>query len=148
MVTTAPWAANDFAELLTGPGVFVAVPDGLIGPKISRGARGAEPFARRADLHAFALGRVILDEAELLTLAVDPGQQRRGLGQACLSVFETEARTRGAARAFLEVAATNTAATALYAGNGWVKDGTRRAYYRTENGQIDAIVMSKSLLTP
>ena len=153
MTTTAAWSETDFIDLLTHSGSFLATPHNLTGPEISRGARGAEPLAPRDDevganssLTAFALGRVIADEAELLTLAVDPNYQRVGLGQQCLDAFETAATSAGATRAFLEVAATNSAALALYRRSGWTQDGTRRAYYRTSIGPIDAILMSKSLL--
>ncbi len=136
MEVPAPWSEKDFAELLAAPSVFLSLP--FIGPQVSRGARGAEPLA-------FALGRVILDEAELLTIAVHPDVQRQGYGAATLAAFEAAARGRAASRAFLEVAATNVPARALYARAGWSEDGLRRAYYRAEAGRIDAILMSKTL---
>ena len=93
----------------------------------------------------FALGRVVEDEAELLTLAVSPRAQRKGTGAQCLGAFEREARARGAKRAFLEVAATNIAARALYAKAGWEEGGVRPGYYRADPAPIDAILMSKAL---
>lgn len=96
----------------------------------------------------FALGRVIVDEAELLTLAVAPEARRRGIARHCLSTFENKAESMGATRAFLEVAETNSAARALYQSAGWSEDAIRRDYYRVpEGGTINAIVMSKSLKT-
>ncbi|AZQ69787.1 GNAT family N-acetyltransferase [Silicimonas algicola] len=136
MEVPAPWSEKDFADLLADPAVFLAQP--FIGPEISRGARGAEPLA-------FALGRVALDEAELLTIAVHRDVRRRGLGAETLAAFEAAARGRSASRAFLEVAATNAPARALYARAGWSEDGVRRAYYRAASGRIDAILMSKTL---
>lgn len=123
METPTPWTAQDFRELLVHEGAF----------QISRP-------------HAFALGRVILDEAELLTLATDPDHRRKGFARTCLAGFEVEARARGAVRAHLEVAASNTPACALYESAGWRQTGLRKAYYRGPRGRIDAIVMSKPLL--
>ena len=54
------------------------------------------------DAEGFALGRAILDEAELLTLAVDPPQRRQGLGRRLMQGFEAEAAKRGAVQAYLE----------------------------------------------
>ena len=95
----------------------------------------------------FALGRVTVDEAELVTLAVEPDARRRGLGRRLLSSFENMARGRGATRAFLEVAAENAAARALYTTQGYRESGRRRGYYRTPDGaRIDAILMDKPLI--
>lgn len=95
----------------------------------------------------FALGRVTVDEAELLTLAVAPEARRQGQARRCLEEFERLAHEKGAAHLFLEVAATNDAARALYANAGFREDGMRRGYYRETGGDaIDAIVMSKTLL--
>lgn len=118
-----PWSAAEFAGLAAPPhGIAVLEPQG------------------------FALGRQVADEAELLMIAVAPEARRRGLGQALLARFEAAARDRGAARAFLEVAAGNRPARALYAAAGWREAGLRRGYYRRANGPAeDAIVMEKSL---
>ena len=76
-----------------------------------------------------------------------PEAQRQGQARRCLREFERMAREKGAVRLFLEVAATNAAARALYAQAGFREDGLRRRYYRSTSGDaIDAIVMSKTLL--
>lgn len=118
----APWSAQDFADLLASPNVFLVSEDA-----------------------GFALGRAVLDEAELLTLAVGPMSQRSGIGMRLLAGFESAAQKNGATRAFLEVAATNTAAKSLYVKAGWSKDGLRKGYYRANDRTIDAILMSKVL---
>ncbi len=94
----------------------------------------------------FALGRSIADEAELLTLAIQPAQRRAGHGRALLNAFEAQAIQRGATRAFLEVASGNHAALALYRAAHYAQVGTRSAYYRSPDGaHQDAIVMEKQL---
>ena len=123
MQVPAPWTALDFDALLSGDTVFAASPAPT----------------------GFALGRVVLDEAELLTLAVHPEAQRHGIGRACLALFETEAAARGAARFHLEVAETNSPARALYKAAGWEEVGRRKAYYKGNASRIDAILMAKRI---
>lgn len=78
---------------------------------------------------AFLIGRVIADEAELLTVATAPTARRQGLAQGLLCEFMTISAQRGAVSAYLEVLADNLAALALYRSNGWVDAGQRRDYY-------------------
>ena len=114
-----PWSAAEFQALLADPANFLLTRES-----------------------GFLLGRTILDEAELLTLAIAPEARRQGIGAALLAGFETRAQARGAATAFLEVASDNAAAQALYAGKGWQNAGCRRDYY---GGGTDAVVMLKPL---
>ncbi len=88
------------------------------------------------------LARVAADEAEVLTLAVDPTAQRRGIGRALLEQALDTARQLGASAIFLEVAAGNAPARALYAAAGFVMVGRRRGYYR-DGG--DALVLRRPL---
>ena len=122
--TPRPWAANEFASMLASKGVFLHTTDS-----------------------GFALGREIAGEVELLTLAVDPAQQRQGNGRILLAGFETEATRRGARDAFLEVSQINAAARALYHTAGYTESGRRAAYYTPPSGpKIAAIVMRKPLI--
>ena len=82
----------------------------------------------------FALCRGILDEAELLLLAVAPPARRRGVGGALLRGVIAEARGRGMAKLHLEVRAGN-GAIALYSAAGFAKSGERRNYYRGADGR-------------
>ncbi|MEL6793305.1 MAG: ribosomal protein S18-alanine N-acetyltransferase, partial [Pseudomonadota bacterium] len=93
----------------------------------------------------FALISLAADEAELLTIAVGSERRGRGIGAALLRETENAARESGAARLFLEVAADNAAALALYRKAGFDETGRRPAYYRREAGRIDAVMMSKTL---
>lgn len=116
------WAAGEIEALTTAPGGFAVTRD-----------------------TGFAIGRAVAGEAELLTIAVAPEARRGGIGRALLAEFEAEARRRDAAKAFLEVAADNPAALALYRAAGWVESGRRRGYYRRAGGNVDAVLMSKRL---
>lgn len=96
------------------------------------------------DARAFLIGRIVADEAEILTLATHPDNRRTGLARAVLGQFESLAAEAGAAVIFLEVDAGNTPARALYAAAGYLQSGLRRGYYRRADGQrSDALVLEK-----
>lgn len=125
--TPRPWSAGEFAQLLDSPRCFLLTRPQDGPPNTPLG---------------FLLGRVIADEAELLTLAVAPEARRAGLGRDLTREFAATSRARGATGAFLEVAADNRAARALYAGLGWREAGRRRGYYGPGR---DALVLSLAL---
>lgn len=85
-------------------------------------------------LLGYVVAWVIDDEAEILTIAVDPAARRRGVGRALV-----EAALSGTARAHLEVRADNAAARALYEGQGFEVVGRRARYYA--DGE-DALLMA------
>ncbi|MEM9970673.1 MAG: GNAT family N-acetyltransferase [Pseudomonadota bacterium] len=124
MTVTAAWGAPTIKGFLAAPGAVLVTRE-----------------------EAFALGRVMADEAELLTLVVAPDRQRRGMGRACLRDFEGQVRAKGARRVFLEVADSNEAAVALYHAEGFRRDGVRHGYYETAQGPLDAVLMSKVLVS-
>jgi ribosomal-protein-alanine N-acetyltransferase len=118
-----PWSASEIAEVADAPGAILL-----------------------EEAAGFALGRVVLDEAELLTIAVAPAARRAGLGRRLLTAFERAAAHRGAVRVFLEGAGRTTAAQALYLSSGYDPVGARRGYYQGVGGdRDDAVVMSKTL---
>ena len=95
---------------------------------------------------AFLIGRAVAGEAELLTLAVAPDARRQGTATHLVVQFLKQSRARNATDAFLEVAANNTPAIALYTAAGFAKTGLRRAYYTQPDGTYtDAIIMSQRL---
>jgi ribosomal-protein-alanine N-acetyltransferase len=87
----------------------------------------------------FSLVRAVADEAELLLLAVDPDDQRRGIGQALLDDFIAGALASGGHRLHLEVREGNPAVE-LYRASGFAPAGRRRNYYHGPDGQsYDAV---------
>lgn len=118
-----PWAAEEFAAISSDPLWFT----------LSESA-------------GFIVGRAVADEAEILTLAVDPDARRLGTGARLVQGFLAEAKTRVAASVFLEVAANNQAAISLYLRAGFSKTGLRRGYYaQGTDVATDAVVMSRRL---
>ncbi|MDN3567545.1 GNAT family N-acetyltransferase [Paeniroseomonas aquatica] len=114
------WGAGAMALMLEMPGAF-----GLWRP-------GA----------GLVLARAAGGEAEILTLAVAPAARRRGLGAALLAGALQGAVLRGAAAMFLEVAAGNAAALALYRAAGFAEVGRRHRYYADGS---DALVLRRDL---
>ena len=86
--------------------------------------------------------RVAADEAEILTLAVHPGQRRQGIARKLLTEAAALAAAHGATALFLEVALRNAGARALYEAAGFTQVGRRRRYYADGD---DALVMRRSL---
>ena len=122
------WTRQDMAGLLASPGVA--------GWALLSGGAAI----------GFALCRVAADEAELLTIAVEPNQRRRGAGRALLAAVTAHARAVGARSLFLEVGADNTAARSLYAQVGFREVGRRAAYYTRPTGRADALVLRLTLI--
>ena len=122
-----PWEAKDIARMMTESGGFA----------LAAGAT-EQPAG-------FILCRAVAGEAEILTLAVDPALRRRGLAAALVEAAAMLAG-RGASDLFLEVAADNEAAIALYQRTGFVLAGRRPGYYaRREGPAVDALVMRRAL---
>ena len=118
-----PWSEAALAGLATSSGAFAL-----------------------ADDDGFILVRALAGEAEILTLAVRPAARRRGLGRTLVQAAATDAREAGAESLFLEVAADNAAALALYADCGFEPVGRRSAYYRRRHEPaMDALVLRKTL---
>ena len=121
------WTAPQCAGLLPMPGVWLTM------ARIGFDASG------------FALSRIVLDEAELLLLAVKKQCQGGGIGQLLLDSFIAEARQRGARRLHLEVRQGNHAVN-LYTRAGFSEIGRRKGYYSGRDGQTyDALTLARPI---
>ncbi len=117
--TDRPWTEAEFADLLNSPGVQVLGTD-----------------------EGFILIRVVADEAEVLTIAVHPDAQKKGIGARLVQDSLRHSAAHGAARSFLEVAADNQAAFRLYQRHGYKETARRKGYYpRTDGTPVDAVLM-------
>jgi ribosomal-protein-alanine N-acetyltransferase len=123
-----PWSAAAFAELLGLPIVFGRLRLDDTGAPVG-----------------FVLGRVVVDEAEILTLAVRPDRAGRGHGRALVESAMAECRRRGATVLHLEVATGNAPARTLYASLGFGRIGLRRSYYARCGISADALVLRRNL---
>ena len=83
------------------------------------------------------------DTGDVMTVAVAPAYQGRGVGDALVGELVQRARDRGATALLLEVRADNTPAVRLYERHGFEHISTRRRYYQP--GDIDALVLRRHL---
>jgi len=146
VATTSPLTA---AELPAATAVAAATGTAAAPAAWARAlASGHDHLLARHDrgaLVAVAWLRRAADEAEVLDLAVDPAQRRRGHGHALLLDAAAQVHAAGARRLLLEVRADNAAARALYAGAGLVQVGTRPGYHRDG---ADALLLAADLPLP
>ncbi len=113
------WDEAALTSLLAGPGV---------GTLLAKSAEGPV---------GLLIYRVVADEAEILTLGVDPNLRRRGAGKALLEgLLSLPLKTL-----FLEVASDNADAIGLYTQAGFKQVGLRKAYYAL-TGE-DALVLRR-----
>lgn len=95
----------------------------------------------------FFMIRGVLDEAELLLLAVKPEMRGGGLGGKLLEMFESDAANHGQTRLFLEMREGNPAEF-LYRKFGFTQIGRRPKYYTGAGGtRLDALTFEKLLST-
>lgn len=121
------WTAPQCAGILPMAGVWLSV------AKIG------------ADVVGFSLGRLVLNEAELLLIAVKADAQGRGVGRTLLRNFISEAGTRGASHLHLEVRDGNPAIK-LYTEAGFHQIGARKNYYCGSDGALfHALTLSRSI---
>ena len=98
---------------------------------------------RVEDAAGFTLSRQVVDEEELLLIAVIPQARGRGIGAALLRQLIAMSAARGTARLFLEMRAGNPAER-LYLRHGFAPVGRRPNYYRMgRGGPFDAITYAR-----
>ena len=97
-------------------------------------------------LVGYIIAHIIADEAEILSLAVAPLAQRRGVGAALLGHFVAQQKAQNIGTIWLDVAADNLTAIRLYEKAGFIVSGHRPRYYRRPGGAVDAVLM-KCLMT-
>jgi [ribosomal protein S18]-alanine N-acetyltransferase len=108
----ASWSEEALQETVKLPGVtaYVSVGSGAIS--------------------GIVVGRKVLDEAEVLNLAVRQGVRRQGEGRALVGKLLDRFVEFEVSRVFLEVRESNAGAIAFYRGMGFEAIGTRRDYYQ------------------
>ncbi|QXT40502.1 ribosomal protein S18-alanine N-acetyltransferase [Gymnodinialimonas ceratoperidinii] len=117
---TRGWSEDEFADLLARPSTLAT-----------------------STATGFAILQVIVPEAEVVTIVVDPARRGQGEGRKLLNEALKAAAGRGVTDVFLEVDETNAAALALYEKNGFTRTGLRPGYYRHADGRhSDAVLMS------
>jgi len=124
------WDAPEFERLLADPSVSCHA---------ARPGGSGRPVG-------FAMSRQVLDEAEVLTIAVAPAQRGRGLARALMATHLGRLAGRGVKTLFLEVADDNQPALRLYRGFGFEEVGRRAGYYaRRGKAPASALIMRRPL---
>lgn len=114
---TKPWSADDFRDLKQSGCEIIMSENGFI------------------------VYRIVLDEAEIITIGVNPEMRRSGIASAMIGIIEKTLKNQRVKKLFLEVAANNTPAQKLYENCGFKVVGLRPKYY----DGVDAILMSKDI---
>ena len=112
-----PWSADDFRDLKNSGCEIIMSENGFI------------------------VYRIVVDEAEIITIGVNPEMRRNGIASAMIGIIEKTLKNQGVKKIFLEVASNNIAAQKLYENSGFVRVGLRPRYY----DGVDAILMSKNI---
>ena len=122
------WEESEFASLLQSPGYAALLAHSAEGPI------------------GFLLYRAVANEAEIITLGVDPALRRRGAGKALLHQAVSQLKSFNIKTVFLDVATSNVEAKALYLKAGFVEVGKRKAYYaRATTPAEDALILRLNL---
>ena len=96
----------------------------------------------------FAVARLLVDEAELLLIAVTPAMRRQGIALLLWIELAERLKASGARTVHLEVRESNLSAQAFYLTRGFTQAGIRPKYYPNgalESEREDAILMRASL---
>lgn len=124
------WNEEEFERLLSDRAI---VCDGLY-------------IGKQAKPDGFILSRRVLDEAEILSIAINPAFRQRGLSYRLLKRHRETLTQFGIRILHLEVDENNLAAVALYRRAGFEVTGRRRGYYAQPDGsRTTALTMSLAL---
>lgn len=125
-----PWDSATFSQLLSHPGATSFL------------ARAGDP----PEVVGFILGRLVADEAEILSLGVKKEWQRLGIGRRLVEALARAAKKADVHRLYLEVSVNNGPALLLYKRLGFEECGRRKGYYEHMGAPAeDAINLSRAL---
>lgn len=125
-----PWSTLEFERLLAERGM---VADGLFLGTVSKAT-------------GFVLSRMVLDEAEILTIVIASEARGKGLSIPLLERHLDELSRRGVRTVHLEVEEGNGPAIALYRRFGFKETGRRTGYYQKADGsRVTALTMTLGL---
>ncbi len=92
----------------------------------------------------YTIYSIVIDEAEILNIAVHPEHQNKGYGRYLLEHLIAIV-SEDAQRFFLEVRVSNAGAISLYENIGFVEVCQRKNYYQTPLKSEDALLMAMEL---
>ena len=92
-------------------------------------------------LAGYVGSQTVMDETDMMNLAVVPQFRRQGVGEALVNALTASLKEMGSRCLTLEVRDSNEAARALYGKLGFREIGRRRGYYR--DPREDALILRK-----
>lgn len=92
-------------------------------------------------LAGYVGSQTVMDETDMMNLAVTPQFRRQGVGEALVNALVASLKELGSRCLTLEVRDSNGPARALYAKLGFAEVGRRRGYYR--DPREDALILRK-----
>lgn len=120
---SAPWSENSIRYELTNPlSLWLVAMEG-------------------DNLAGYVGSQTVMDESDMMNVAVDPAFRRRGVARALVEALVLALKERNAHALTLEVRASNEPAKALYEQLGFAQVGRRPNYYR--NPKEDALILRK-----
>ena len=91
----------------------------------------------------FIMGQLAADEGEIISIGVAPEWQKMGIGGRMMEGLTRALERAEVKRLFLEVAADNDAAMALYLKRGFAATGLRKGYYKRKDAPaVDALTLA------
>ncbi len=123
------WGTAEIANLLRQSGVICIVAKETGKPQL-------EP-------HAFIMVRMAADEAEILSIGVDPAQRRNGLAIKLIEEVNRRLHAERVKSLFLEVDFANVPAVNLYQKLRFETVAERPAYYKTPGGDKSAALVMR-----
>ncbi len=101
-----------------------------------------------AEISGFAIVRILVDDAELLLIAVSPDRRRSGCATLLLNEVLLRLRELGKSPLHLEVRASNLPAIRFYEAREFLACGRRKNYYPNGvlgNEREDAVLMQRAI---
>ncbi len=92
-------------------------------------------------VYGYVGSQTVLDESDMMNVAVDPRFRRQGIARALIETLIAELSKMGSRCLRLEVRVSNENARALYARMGFQQLGLRKNYYH--NPKEDALILGK-----
>jgi len=99
----------------------------------------------RHTMLGFSVAQIVVQECHIMNICIDPNYQRKGLGRVLLRELLSDAKQKGAERAYLEVRSSNHPACQLYQNFGFGEIGRRKGYYPAKGRREDAIILTLDL---
>lgn len=106
-----PWSKSSFEDMLSLPAYRALV------------------ITENDKVAGYACTLMVLDEGQILNIAIDKSQRRRGLGRMLLKYVLEQGKEQGACFFTLEVRESNKPAIGLYESFGFRETGRRKNYY-------------------